>query len=77
MHLFYVQATFSATALAFTMCMLIRGEDPGTYLPLFTSIVSYWLPSPISKPRSGTSNGRTDVESGWVNDGTSRPLLGS
>lgn len=44
---FDVQVGISATVLAFGCGMLAtkRGE-PGTYLPVITSIVAYWLPSP-------------------------------
>jgi len=45
---YYLQAGFSFTGLAFSATMLFVGKDPSVYLPLFTSILFAWLPSPIS-----------------------------
>jgi hypothetical protein len=50
-----MQSFISCTALSFAMFMLYIGKDPGIYLPIVTSIISYWMPSPIytsPKPKS-------------------------
>ena len=62
MPLFYVQALFSGTGLIFAMVQLYRGGDPGTYLPVFSSIVSYWLPSPAAAHREPPP----DIETGLL-----------
>lgn len=44
---FEIQTIFSASVMTFSMVMLAtkRGEA-GVYLPLITSILGYWIPSP-------------------------------
>ena len=43
---FTMQTLFSFTALLFCCIMLGTGNDPSYYLPVLTSIIGYWLPSP-------------------------------
>ena len=43
---FYMQATFSVSTFVFCVSMVATGHDPSIYLPVLTSVVSYWLPSP-------------------------------
>ena len=44
---FEVRVLFSTSILAFSMAMLAtRKGDPGVYMPLITSIIGYWTPSP-------------------------------
>lgn len=43
---FSMQTLFSFTTLLFCCIMLGSGKDPSYYLPVLTSIVGYWLPSP-------------------------------
>lgn len=47
---FEVRVIISASVLLFSMGMLAthRGE-PGVYMPLITSIIGYWTPSPSKK----------------------------
>lgn len=47
---FEVQVAMSASMMLFSMTMLVtkRGE-PGVYLPVITSIIGYWSPSPTKK----------------------------
>ena len=47
---FEVRVIMSASVLMFSMGMLAthRGE-PGVYMPLITSIIGYWTPSPSKK----------------------------
>ena len=45
---FWTQAVFSAVGVTFSAAMLITGKDPSVYLPIFTSILFAWLPSPMS-----------------------------
>ena len=50
---FRVQAGFSFSVLVFCMVMLATNKNPTYYLPIMTSIIGYWLPSPSyrgSKP---------------------------
>lgn len=44
---FEVRVIFSTSILAFSMAMLAtKRGDPGLYLPLITSVIGYWTPSP-------------------------------
>lgn len=47
---FEIRVAMSASVLIFSMGMLAthRG-DPGMYLPLITSVIGYWTPSPSKK----------------------------
>jgi hypothetical protein len=49
---FAVQIAISGSITAFSMGMLIRGGDPGVYLPVLTGILGYWLPSPDSSKQT-------------------------
>ena len=44
---FYTQAAFSGLGLAFSAIMLAMGKEPSIYLPIITSILFAWLPSPL------------------------------
>jgi hypothetical protein len=47
---FEVRVAMSASAMLFSMGMLAtRRGDPGVYLPVITSIIGYWAPSPKKK----------------------------
>ncbi|APC25822.1 hypothetical protein BST79_gp309 [Only Syngen Nebraska virus 5] len=44
---FEIQAVFSGSVLFFSMAMLITKKgDPSVYLPLITSVLGFWAPSP-------------------------------
>lgn len=45
---FLTQTLFSAMGITFSAGMLMIGKDPSIYLPIFTSILFAWLPSPMS-----------------------------
>lgn len=45
-QVFYVQTGISLTVITFCIAMLAAGYDTGTYLPVLSGIVGYWLPSP-------------------------------
>jgi purine-cytosine permease-like protein len=47
-HQFYMQAGFSGLGVVFSATMLLIGKEPSIYLPIFTSILFSWLPSPLS-----------------------------
>jgi hypothetical protein len=44
---FWTQVIFSTVGMAFSVSMLASGRDPSIYLPIFTSILFAWLPSPM------------------------------
>jgi hypothetical protein len=47
---FEVKVAMSASVMIFSMGMLAtRRGDPGMYLPLITSVIGYWTPSPKKK----------------------------
>lgn len=47
---FEIRVAMSASVMLFSMGMLAtRRGDPGMYLPLITSILGYWTPSPSKK----------------------------
>jgi len=47
---FEIRVAMSTSVLIFSMGMLVtRRGDPGMYLPLITSILGYWTPSPTKK----------------------------
>ncbi len=47
---FEVKVGISVSVLLFSMGMLAtRRGDPGMYLPVITSIIGYWTPSPTKK----------------------------
>jgi hypothetical protein len=50
--LFFVQTCFSLFGLIFTMTMLLKGGDASIYLPIFSSIITLWIPSPTQTLRS-------------------------
>ncbi|AGE53500.1 hypothetical protein ATCVGM07011_341L [Acanthocystis turfacea Chlorella virus GM0701.1] len=44
---FEVRVIFSTSILAFSMAMLAtKRGDPSVYMPLITSVIGYWTPSP-------------------------------
>lgn len=43
---FHVQAGVSLATMVFCMTMISVGKNAAYYLPVLTSIVGYWLPSP-------------------------------
>ncbi len=43
---FITQIMFSTAAMAFSIGMLVRGEDPAMYLPVLTATLGYWTPNP-------------------------------
>ena len=45
---FFMQAAFSGIGMVFSAIMLFIGKEPSIYLPIFTSILFSWLPSPLS-----------------------------
>lgn len=45
-HVFWVQTGISVSVIGFCIGMLASGQDTGTYLPVLTGIVGYWLPAP-------------------------------
>lgn len=47
-----IQVVISLVTMCFSISMLSLGKDPGIYLPILTSIVSVWLPSPVQNIRS-------------------------
>ena len=47
---FEIRVAMSASVMLFSMAMLAtKRGDPGMYLPLITSILGYWTPSPTKK----------------------------
>jgi hypothetical protein len=46
--LFMMQSLFSLIGVGFSAGMLITGHDSSVYLPIFTSLIFYWAPSPIN-----------------------------
>jgi hypothetical protein len=47
---FEVKVGISVSVLLFSMGMLAtKRGDPGMYLPVITSIIGYWTPSPTKK----------------------------
>lgn len=44
---FGMQFVMSFMGLTFTMLMISTGRDADIYMPVMTSIVGYWLPSPV------------------------------
>ena len=47
---FEIRVAMSASVMLFSMGMLAtRRGDPGMYLPLITSVIGYWTPSPTKK----------------------------
>ncbi len=49
--LFLSQFFFSVIGVGFSITMLVLGNDPSIYLPIFSTIIGVWVPSPISKHR--------------------------
>lgn len=46
------QILISFTTLAFSMYMLYIGKDAGVYLPIITTVLSTWTPSPAQHFKS-------------------------
>lgn len=53
---FWTQTLFSGVGIVFSAGMLMIGKDPSVYLPIFTSILFAWLPSPMSMSSSSKPN---------------------
>jgi len=47
--LFLSQLIFSLIGVGFSIGMLVDNKDPSIYLPILTSIVGVWTPSPMSR----------------------------
>ncbi len=47
---FLTQVLFSFIGICFSAGMLIKGSDPSIYLPILTSVLFAWTPSPRSNP---------------------------
>ena len=61
--LFLSQFFISSASLGFLMYMLINGGDPGIYLPILTTIVGVWVPSPTSLNKQTTPTPNAPLES--------------
>ena len=61
---FYTQMAFSATGLGFSAAMLLAGKDPSIYLPIFTSILFAWLPSPMATSSKSSVGGSEPITVG-------------
>ncbi len=47
---FEIRVAMSASVMLFSMAMLAtKRGDPGMYLPLLTSVIGYWTPSPTKQ----------------------------
>lgn len=57
---FAVQASVTAVMLAFCVTMLVKGSDPGIYLPVMTGITGFWFPSPL-QANNPSSKASVDV----------------
>ena len=53
---FVMQSLVSATAMGFSIYMLLSGQSAGIYLPVVTGIVGFWLPSPASRTERSSAN---------------------
>lgn len=49
------QILISFTTVAFSMYMLYIGKDAGVYLPIITTVLSTWTPSPAQHFKSQTA----------------------
>lgn len=47
--LFLSQLFFSTVGMAFSIAMLVNDKDASVYLPILTTIVGVWIPSPMSR----------------------------
>ncbi len=56
--LFIMQSMVTVFGLAFSSSMLYMGQPVEVYLPILTSIVGWWMPSPMNNkmPSSSSSN---------------------
>jgi hypothetical protein len=50
--LFVAQMFFSLFLISFSASMIYMGQSASIYLPIMTSVTSYWFPSPISQARN-------------------------
>ena len=57
--LFCIQVLFSAIMIAFSITMLYIGKDASVYLPVLTSIIGFWLPSPIQNTKQAANQPAT------------------
>lgn len=54
---FEIRVAMSTSVMLFSMGMLAtRRGDPGMYLPLITSVIGYWTPSPIKKDSNDSND---------------------
>jgi hypothetical protein len=68
--LFKMQVGVSLTGLALGVGMLACGKDPAVYLPVVTSILGLWLPTPTqpvvpAAPQSSSSVGSPEAVGDW------------
>ena len=59
--LFYTQLTMSIIGMIFTGTMLIMDKKTETYLPIFTSLLFCWMPSPYGTKSSAVSVHKIDT----------------
>ena len=60
--MFCCQAIFSLMAMAFCMAMIATDREIQVFLPMLTSVVSVWMPSPNlprKEPPGNTSPAKT------------------
>lgn len=50
--LFIAQMFFSIFMMGFAASMIYMGQSASIYLPIMTSVTSYWFPSPINNSKS-------------------------
>jgi hypothetical protein len=54
--LFVAQIVFGLFGVSFSAAMLIKGNDPGIYLPVLTAILGWFFPSPLNHTFETPSN---------------------
>lgn len=57
---FAVQASVTALMLTFGIAMLVRGGEPGVFLPVMTGITGFWFPSPLQPSLQGSLKASKD-----------------
>lgn len=53
---FAAQVLFTFTTMVFCMVMIVEGRETGVFLPILSSVVSVWMPTPkvpVRAPKEG------------------------
>ena len=62
-NLFYAQLSISILGLSVISALLfVDKQNQNIFLPIFTSVIFAWVPSPITNPSPSQNSGNTEIK---------------